>query len=104
MRLFGNPALTCYCELTKYACLHVQQETHDEAGEELHCLDFWHNKRKELPMQFKLAMKVHSAPGTSAPIEVVFRHGTWNFSETTSSAFGRQNVVDSVVSEEQPVT
>jgi hypothetical protein len=52
--------------------LHAQQ---DEDGEELDCLSFWNKKRKELPILFKLAMKVHSVPGTSAPIERVFSHG-----------------------------
>jgi hAT family C-terminal dimerisation region len=53
----------------------LQQEMQDEAGEELQCLDFWHNKHKELPILFKLTTWVHSFPGTLAPIELMFSHG-----------------------------
>ena len=39
------------------------------------CLTFWHKHKKELPTLYKVAMKVHSVPATSAPIERVFSHG-----------------------------
>ena len=36
---------------------------------------FWKKNKKELPKLFELAMKVQSAPATSAPVERVFSHG-----------------------------
>jgi len=46
----------------------------DENDEPEDCLEFWHNRRKEIPNLFKLSMKVHSVPATSAPVERVFSH------------------------------
>jgi len=47
----------------------------DDDDEPEDCLELWHNKRKELPNLFKLAMKVHSVPATSATLERVFSQG-----------------------------
>jgi len=49
----------------------------DDDDEPEDCLEFWHNRPKELPSlnKFKLAMKVQSVPATSAPVERVFSHG-----------------------------
>jgi len=50
----------------------IEDNDDDEPGD---CLEFWHNRHKELPNLFKLAMKEHSVPATSAPVECVFSHG-----------------------------
>jgi len=50
----------------------IEDDNDDEPED---CLEFWHNRRKELPNLFKLAMKVHSVPATSATLERVFSHG-----------------------------
>jgi len=50
----------------------IEDDDDDEPEE---CLEFWHNRRKELPTLFKLAMKVHAVPATSAAVERVFSHG-----------------------------
>lgn len=39
------------------------------------CLAFWNDNRKRFPRLYELAMKVHSIPATSAPVERVFSHG-----------------------------
>ena len=46
----------------------------DYDGDE-ECLAFWQRKRQDLPILFQLAMKVHTVPASSAPVERVFSHG-----------------------------
>lgn len=68
--------LTPLAEYHKYLaiCDEIQQREKTDADDDdngMDCLYFWHQYKKELPIMYCLAMKVHSVPATSAPIERV---------------------------------
>jgi hypothetical protein len=52
-----------------------QMTNYDDNDNGMGCLYFWHQHKKDLPIMYCLAMKVHSVPATSAPVERVFSHG-----------------------------
>jgi len=69
--------LTPLAEYHKYLaiCDEAQQRDADDDDNGMDCLHFWHQHKKDLPIMYCLAMKVHSVPATSAPVERVFSHG-----------------------------
>lgn len=75
--LLSTPLSEYHKYVALCAELRVKQDVGDadEVNLELDCLQFWHKKQNELPTLFKLAMKVHSVPATSAPVERIFSHG-----------------------------
>ena len=70
----ATSSTTPLSEYHKYLTLCTDQlQTDDEDMQD--CLQFWQKRKKDLPTLFQVAMKVHSVPATSAPIERVFSHG-----------------------------
>lgn len=72
-----TPATTPLSEYHKYLalCAERSQATRGDDDDLQDCLQFWQKHKKDLPILFHLAIKVHSVPATSAPIERVFSHG-----------------------------